>query len=266
MSSRDSVKKEKPAKDKPAKKEKPAASKKKPAPPKRRKWPWLLLALFLFLAVFPFLEVFYVKYFPPPVTTLMLARRVEGTFSKEYKGEMRYQWVPLKSIAPDFIEAVWVAEDERFFKHEGIDWKEVELARAEAKKSGKPPRGASTITMQCARTVFLWQGRSWIRKGLEVGYTTLLEKMASKRRILELYVNTIELGDGVYGVEAAARHYYHKSARDLTRSEAAMLAAMLPYPRGWDPKKPSPRLRGRHAMVLRKMRMSQFPFEKLTAM
>jgi len=226
---------------------------------------WLKLAMVLLVlgAIVPVLEVLYVRYYQPPVTTLMLVRRVEGMFSKEYKGNIQYHWVPLREIAMDFHKAVWVAEDERFFQHTGIDWKEVELAKAEAKKTGKPPRGASTITMQCARTVFLWQGRSWIRKGLEVGYTYLLENLTSKRRIFELYVNTVELGDGIYGVDAAARKYYNKPASRLNQREAAMLAAMLPYPRGWDPKNPSPRLRRRHTMILHKMQTTRFPADKL---
>lgn len=258
--------KQRAAKPKP-KARKPAAA----APAKRKALPWwkrrrtwlILSILALLLAVAPFAEVLFVKYVSPPVTTLMLVRKVEGIFSDQYKGEIHYQWIPLNKVSPHFIHGVWCAEDERYFDHDGIDWKAVELSRREAERTGNPPRGASTITMQCARTVFLWQGRSWIRKGLEVGYTWIMEKNLSKRRILELYVNTIELGDGVYGIEAAAQHYYGKTAAQLSRNEAAMLAAMLPYPRGWNPKKPSPRLRGRYAMVLRKMRYSRFPAEKL---
>jgi monofunctional biosynthetic peptidoglycan transglycosylase len=101
--------------------------------------------------------------------------------------------------------------------------------------------------------LFLWQGRSWVRKGLEAYYTFLMEHLLTKQRILELYVNVIELGDGIYGIEAAAEHYYHLQAKQLSRSECAMLAAMLPFPRGWDPHNPSPRLRARYILVLRRM-------------
>ena len=122
-----------------------------------------------------------------------------------------------------------------------------------AERRHRPVQGVSTISNQCARSLFLWQGRSWVRKGLEAYYTFLMEHLLSKQRILELYVNVIELGDGIYGIEEAAEHYFRVPARQLTRSQCAMLAAMLPFPRGWDPHNPSPRLRARYILVLRRM-------------
>ena len=151
-----------------------------------------------------------------------------------------------------FLEHLWISEDQRFFQHEGFDWKEMDLAVKEAERKGKPVRGASTITNQCARSIFLWQGRSWIRKGLESYYTIWMEMLLPKRRILELYANVIEMGRGIYGVEAASQHYFGVSARGLTREQSAMLAAVLPNPKGWDPTNPSRMLRWRQRRILRR--------------
>src|SRR4029453_2991924 len=139
-----------------------------------------------------------------------------------------------------------------FFQHGGFDWKEMDLAVEEAERKGKPVRGASTITNQCARSIFLWQGRSWIRKGLESYYTIWMEALLPKRRILELYANVIEMGRGIYGVEAASQHYFGVSARGLTREQSAMLAAVLPNPKGWDPTKPGRTLRWRQRRILQR--------------
>jgi len=219
--------------------------------------PFGCIGAFLILAgvlvLIPIFEVLYVRFFNPPVTTLMIVRRVEAMATKRYRGEINYRWIPLNQVPDDFLDGVWQMEDSRFFSHEGFDWIEMEEAIQRAKRRNQPVRGVSTISNQCARSLFLWQGRSWIRKGFEAYYTFLMELLLTKQRILELYVNTIELGDGIYGIEAAAQHYYRVPARQLSRSACAMLAAMLPYPRGWDPHNPSPRLRVRYAIVLRRM-------------
>ena len=205
------------------------------------------------LLLIPILEVLYVRFCNPPVTTLMIVRRIEAMVTRRYHGDISYRWIPLHRVSDDFLDGVWQMEDSRFFSHEGFDWVEMEEAIQRAKRKDKPVRGVSTISNQCARSLFLWQGRSWIRKGLEAYYTFLMEHLLTKQRILELYVNTIELGDGIYGIEEAAQHYYGVPARQLSHSACAMLAAMLPYPRGWDPHNPSPRLRARYAIVLRRM-------------
>ncbi len=189
----------------------------------------------------------------------MVIRQIEGRFSKNYSGHIEYKWIDLEKVPKYFLQCVWVTEDARFFQHSGIDWKEIEAARARAEKSGQPIRGASTITMQCARSLFLWQGRSYIRKGLEACYTLLMEWMLSKGRILELYVNVIEMGDGVYGIQAAAKHYYGRDAGKLTKSQCAMLAVMLPAPRKWNPNEPSRRLRSRQRRAIRDSWKSRFP-------
>jgi monofunctional glycosyltransferase len=213
----------------------------------------VLLLFVLALIFLPILEVFYVRFFNPPVTTLMIARNIEAIVTKRYRGGIDYHWIPLNQVPDDFLDGVWQMEDSRFFSHDGFDWVEMEEAIERSKQRNQPVRGVSTISNQCARSLFLWQGRSWIRKGLEAYFTFLMEHLLTKQRILELYVNTIELGDGIYGIEQAAERYYHMPARRLSRSSCAMLAAMLPFPRGWDPHNPSPRLRARYAIVLHRM-------------
>jgi monofunctional biosynthetic peptidoglycan transglycosylase len=222
---------------------------------KRKRRPWFRAAVLFFIAMalIPVLEVLYVRFFNPPVTTLMIFRRMEAMITKKYRGDIHFRWIPLEKVPDDFLAGVWQMEDSRFFSHDGFDWIEMEEAIQRAERRHRPVQGVSTITNQCARSLFLWQGRSWIRKGLEAYYTFLMEHLLTKQRILELYVNVIELGDGIYGIEEAAERYYQIPAKQLTRSESAMLAAMLPFPRGWDPHNPSPRLRARYNLVLRRM-------------
>ncbi len=221
----------------------------------RKSLPWFrVLILFLvLLPVGPVLEVLFVRFFNPPITTLMVCRRIEAMVFRRYRGEIQYRWIPLDRVPDDFLDGVWQMEDSRFFIHDGFDWIEMEKAIHVAEEKHRPVQGVSTISNQCARSLFLWQGRSWIRKGFEAYYTFLMEHLLTKQRILELYVNVIELGDGIYGIEEAAQHYYNLPAKQLSRSECAMIAAMLPFPRGWDPRSPSHRLRLRYSIVLRRM-------------
>lgn len=156
-----------------------------------------------------------------------------------------------------------ICEDHRFFDHWGFNWEQIQIARAEARASGQPARGASTITQQCARALFLWQGRSWLRNGLEAYYTIWMELLLSKKRILELYVNVIEMGDGVYGIEAAAEHHYGVHARELTREQAAMLVAILPRPREWDPSHADERVLKRQAIIMQRAEHVRLPVERL---
>jgi monofunctional biosynthetic peptidoglycan transglycosylase len=159
--------------------------------------PFGCIGAFLILAgalvLIPVFEVLYVRFFNPPITTLMIVRRVEATLTKRYRGEINYRWIPLNQVPDDFLDGVWQMEDSRFFNHEGFDWIEMEEAIQRAKRRNQPVRGVSTISNQCARSLFLWQGRSWIRKGFEAYFTFLMELLLTKQRILELYVNTIEL-------------------------------------------------------------------------
>ena len=183
---------------------------------------------------------------PPPVTFLMVARSFEGE-------GLSYRWRSLDDISPRLVEAVIASEDSTFCAHRGFDMKAIEKAlkanvRAEKRGNGRI-RGGSTISQQTAKNVFLWPGRDWVRKGLEAGYTVLIETLWGKRRIVEVYLNVAEWAPGVYGAEAAARHWFDKSARDLSAREAARLAAILPSPRRYDAASPGPYVRRRASRV-----------------
>jgi len=223
---------------------------------------WILLLLVVLLLI-PAMQVAMVRFINPPWTLPILIDQVGATFSKAPKSPLLYHWIDLPQIPEMFLKHLWISEDQRFFKHEGFDWKQMDLAVKEAERKGKPVRGASTITNQCARSIFLWQGRSWIRKGLESYYTIWMEMLLPKRRILELYANVIEMGRGIYGVEAASQHYFGVSARGLTRAQSAMLAAVLPNPKGWDPANPSRILRWRQQRILRREQNAHFPAKLL---
>ena len=190
----------------------------------------MLLAVVCGLLLVPAAQVGCVGLVNPPGTAPMVLRWLGGKVGRKGLAPNRYKWVGLKEAPEWFLSCVCMCEDHRFFDHWGFNWEQIRIARAEAKASGQPARGASTITQQCARGLFLWQGRSWLRKGLEAYYTVWMELLLSKRRILELYVNIIETGDGVYGIEAGAQHHYGVHARELTRQQAAMLVAILPRP------------------------------------
>ena len=200
-----------------------------------------------------------VRFINPPRTLPMLLQGGGAIFSRGEGSPLLYEWADLPEIPEMFLKHLWISEDQRFFQHAGFDWKEMDLAMKEAERKRKPVRGASTITNQCARSIFLWQGRSWIRKGLESYYTIWMEVLLSKRRILELYANVIEMGPGIYGIEAASQHYFGVSARSLTREQSAMLAAVLPNPKRWNPTKPGATLRYRQRRILLREQKAEFP-------
>jgi monofunctional glycosyltransferase len=177
--------------------------------------------------------------FAPPVSTLMLARSIEG---RDYE---RF-YAPLRTIAPVAVASVIASEDARFCSNDGVDWGALHEALRGAER---PRRGASTITMQTAKNLFLWPGRSVIRKGVEIGMALVLGRVWSKARTIEIYLNIAEWGDGVFGIEAAARHHFHKRASELNAREAALLATALPNPVKRDPRRPSP-LQRRHAAAV----------------
>lgn len=198
------------------------------------------------------LAVVVLRFVPVPVSALMVERRIVSWFDpKPYVS--RHKWVPLGEIAPCMGAAVIAAEDQTFPDHFGFDWQAIEKA-FKHNETSRRKRGASTVSQQTAKNLFLWERRSWVRKGLEAYFTLLLEVDWPKTRILEVYLNIVEFGDGVYGVEAAARTYFGKPAKRLTPSEAALLAAVLPNPHKFKANAPSDYLRGRQAWILNQMR------------
>jgi monofunctional glycosyltransferase len=196
----------------------------------------LLAGLLILLLVPPGLLVVY-RFLPVPLTPLMVIRLVEGE-------GLRRRWVALDEVAPVLPQAVVAAEDNRFCEHAGFDWGELR-SQIDALLAGARARGASTITMQTAKNLFLWPGRDFVRKALEAWLTPQIELLWPKRRIMEVYLNVAELGPGIYGAEAAARAYFGKSASALSAQEAALLAAILPSPRDWSPARPTDYLQGR---------------------
>jgi monofunctional biosynthetic peptidoglycan transglycosylase len=197
--------------------------------------------------------VLLLRFIPPPVSAFMVERGIESWWNGNDAYHSRYEWVRLDQIAPVMAAAVVAAEDQNFPVHFGFDLKAIEEAVAYNQQSTRI-RGASTISQQTARNLFLWSGRTWLRKGMEAWFTLLLEVLWPKRRILETYLNIAEFGDGIYGVETASREYFGKPASRLTASEAALLAAVLPSPRRYSVRRPGPYVRTRHGWILQQMR------------
>jgi monofunctional glycosyltransferase len=207
----------------------------------------LVVRLLVIAALVPVMWVLVFRFVPIPGTSLMIERALAGdTIVRSPR--------PIGEISPNLIRAVIAAEDSRFCRHAGFEW-EAMRAAFEANQQGKRLRGASTISQQTAKNVFLWSGRSYLRKAAEVPFTMLMELFWPKRRIMEAYLNVAEWGDGVFGAEAAARHHFGKSARSLTPREAARLAAVLPSPRRWSASRPSSRVARRAARIERSARI-----------
>lgn len=179
--------------------------------------------------IFSILITIAYRFINPPLTILMVRRSIEQSFSDKRDFRFKKDWVDLDEISPNMVRAVVSTEDNLFYRHNGFDWKAIERA-IDHNKVSKRKRGASTISQQTAKNVFLWPGRDWVRKGLETYYTVLIEFFWSKDRIMEVYLNVIEFGDGIYGIEAASKHYYGKSAKRLNYTEAKKLARLLPSP------------------------------------
>lgn len=195
------------------------------------------------------------RFVPVPVTPLMIIRAVnaQGTDTqKERERHWQHQWVSYDEISSWMPRAVVASEDGRFYEHHGFDFKEIQNAIDEG-KAGKRQRGASTISQQTAKNVFLWPGPSWVRKGLEAYFTVLIELFWSKERIMEVYLNSIEMGAGIYGVEAASQHYFGCTAKELSKPRAALIALCLPSPLKRDPAHPSSYMRRRQRTIMRYM-------------
>ncbi|WP_210150201.1 monofunctional biosynthetic peptidoglycan transglycosylase [Chryseobacterium scophthalmum] len=208
---------------------------------------WKKIKQFIFIVLI--LNVVFIvwgRFFNPPITITQIG----GLF--EY-GKLHRDYISYDEMGANVKKAVIASEDQKFFNHNGFDYTAIEKAMKNNEK-GKKLRGGSTISQQTAKNIFLWQGRSWIRKGLEAVYTFIIEKVWSKDIILERYLNSIEMGQGVFGVEAAAQYYFGKPSKDLNTSEAAWIAAVLPNPKKYDPKNPSAYLRKKHNWIMRQMR------------
>ncbi len=197
-----------------------------------------------------FFVIILYKYVNPPVTPLMIIRLVEQGFNGQTL-RLKNDWVSMSDMSPNLPLAVVASEDNLFMEHSGFDFESIEKAREFNKqKHGKKVRGASTISQQTAKNVFLWPQRSWLRKGLEAYFTVLIEFVWGKKRILEVYLNVIETGKGVYGVEDASQLNFGKPASKLYRGEAALIAAVLPNPLKWSPSSPTPYIIGRQQWIL----------------
>jgi monofunctional biosynthetic peptidoglycan transglycosylase len=211
----------------------------------------LKFTLILFVGISVFWVLLY-RYVNPPVTLLMVERGFERrSDGKDWKIDKK--WVDFDDIADPMKRAAVAAEDQRFLDHFGFDFKAMERAIDKNSKSHKLI-GGSTISQQTAKNVFLWPGRSYIRKAFEAYFTLLIEVFWSKKRIMEVYLNEIEMGDGIYGIGAASQAYYHKTAFDLNRQQAAAIASIFPDPLKWSPTHPSNYVQHRQYLILKNMR------------
>lgn len=199
------------------------------------------------------LAVIVYRWAPVPYTPLMLIRYFQQK-SDGKQPHTYHEWVALEDISPDLPLAVQASEDQNFLNHWGFDFNAIQQAVKEAEQ-GKRQRGASTITQQTAKNVFLWPDSSWLRKGVEAYFTILIELLWSKDRIMEVYLNSIEMGDGIYGAEAVAQHHFHTSAKKLTREQCALIAATLPNPLKFNSARPSAYILKRQKAILRQMRL-----------
>ena len=220
---------------------------------------WLRNILIFFFTS-TILAVVILKYIPVYVTPLMLIRAVEQMMDGK-EPVINHRWVPLEDISRHLPQAVMASEDNLFLKHKGFDLEQIQKAQIEAQE-GKRQRGASTISQQTARNVFLWQKRSWLRKGLEAYFTFLIEMVWGKERIMEVYLNSIEMGRGIYGADAVARINFNTTPDKLTRDQCAYIAVSLPNPLERDSAHPTSKMRKMHRTILKRMnQIDQFPKE-----
>lgn len=207
--------------------------------------------LILLIILFNILFIVWGKFFNPPITITQIGGILQY-------GKLERDYISYDEMGTFVKKAVLASEDQKFFTHNGFDYDAIEKAMKK-NEQGKKLRGGSTISQQTAKNVFLWQGRSWLRKGLEAGYTFIIELVWGKNIILERYLNSIEMGRGVFGVEAASLYYYGKNSKDLSKSEAAWIATILPNPQKYDPKNPTAYLRKKHSWILRQMNNVNLP-------
>jgi len=198
------------------------------------------------------LQVVALRFIDPPFSAFMVARQLSAMTHRDFKSRVAYDWRDLDRMAPSLPLALVAAEDQNFPVHNGFDFKAIEKARR-SNARGRKVRGASTISQQVAKNLFLWSGRSWVRKGIEAWYTVLIETFWPKHRILEMYANIAEFGDGVYGAQAASRTFFGKDASRLTPAESARLAAVLPSPKRYHAARPGPYVQRRTNGIQRQM-------------
>ena len=211
---------------------------------------WIVVAFF----ASTILSVTILRWVPVWFTPLMFIRMSQQAAAGQQL-KMHHHWVPLENIAPELPKAVMASEDARFLEHNGFDYKAIEqAAMRNIKHPEKRKLGASTISQQTAKNVFLWPGRSWLRKGFEVYFTTLIELMWSKQRIMEVYLNSIEMGDGIYGADAVAELHFHTTAARLTKAQCALIAVSLPNPRVMNSAQPSAYMLKRQRRILHEMK------------
>lgn len=253
-------------------------------------WYWTKIIFYIFIGALAVWFTYELLTFPSisdlksenPTTTSMIEYRLSEARANGKEPRKYMIWMPIEQISPNLQRAVLAGEDARFFQHNGFDWDAIQSAWDEAVKEGEkeakaegdynpddwiPPmpsfkRGASTVTQQLAKNLYLSEDRNFLRKGREAAYTFFLERNLSKKRLLEIYLNVIEWGDGIYGAEAAARNYFNKSASNLTREEAAFLAAMIPSPLNvFNPQKNRKRVNRRQRALLRGMNSIKLDFK-----
>ena len=237
------------------------------AGPRRRRWRGWLWKLPLAFVVFSIAQVLALRFIDPPFSMFMVARQLDAALAGDFRFRIAHDWRDMDAMSSNLPLALVASEDQNFASHSGFDFKAIEKAQKHnekmierAEKRGKPVRrlrGASTISQQTAKNLFLWQGRGptrWLRKGLEVWYTALIELLWPKTRILEMYANVAEFGDGIYGGQAAARSFFRKDAARLSAAEAARLAAVLPSPKRYSAARPGPYVQRRTNAIQRQMR------------
>ena len=214
---------------------------------------WIVVAFF----ASSILAVVFLKFVPVLFTPLMFQRMGQQIADGHFP-TLHHNWVSLEKMSPDMPRAVMAGEDARFLQHHGFDFNAIQGAVKRNMKSGKKKYGASTISQQTAKNVFLWPSRTWLRKGLEMYFTVLIEFIWGKERIMEVYLNSIEMGDGIYGVSAVAEYHFNKEASGLSRSDCALIAATLPNPRKFSSKDPSAYMRKRQRWILNQMNYINF--------
>jgi monofunctional glycosyltransferase len=230
---------------------KPIETKKKSRDLKQKIKSWLIKFTLYFLAISIGLVVLY-KFVPVPITSTMISRKLEA-IAEGNDSEIYYDWTSYKNMSQEAPLAVVAAEDQLYPEHFGFDFEAMANA-FDRNRKGKKLRGASTLSQQVAKNVFLWQSRSYVRKILEVYFTFLIEVIWGKERILEVYLNVAEMGDMTFGIEEASKRYYGTSAQNINRQQAARIAAVLPSPRKWSAANPGPYINRRTAQIVRQMR------------